>query len=701
MHHTALALKLTARSLGAARTCSASRWVRATIILMNTLKSFMRVALAAGLSLGAGRAAAQVTLDPAVAVQIIKGPYLQNVTTNSVVVMWETQIPADTRVEYGVNSTAESSVLNAASVTNHQITLPLLAANTRYYYTVRSGDAQSTTNSFITAPVGENVPFRFVAYGDTRTQVTKHALVAESIVRSDPDFVLHVGDQVANGRVYAEWGPQFFAPAANMLKRAPLFPVLGNHEFSGSGKVYYYDFFDVPANGVSGYGEHFYAFTYGCARFVALSACEGGCDSFTPGSAQYNWLLQELQSPVFQQAKWRFVWDHNPPYTAKERDNQVNVNLRTYLVPLFEQYGVDVVFSGDDHFYRHSERNGIHYIVTGGGGAPLHAVGTQVSGATLLYAESNYEHCVIDLNPSVFRFYALRTNDTIMDSLLLVKDTTAPVISAVAAVDITSTNARVTWATDEPANSRVDYGLTAAYGDSASDVAMVTAHTITLSNLQPRTTYHCRVSSTNFADLFASSADFTFQTLPPPNHPPVAAAEVAPLFRLSDTDVRRLIVSPNNLDAAVTLDGSASWDADSDPLEFGWFERDPANPCATGVRTTTTMAVGQHTVSLVVYDGQDTGTTHVAFEVIRPSYAVNLVGQLLEGANLGRRHAQPLLASLNGAAAAFDRGNFGAGANILQAFTHKVRAQVAPVNPVLASELTRLAQQIVVTVRSE
>ena len=72
---------------------------------------------------------------------------------------------------------------------------------------------------------------------------------------------------------------------------------------------------------------------------------------------------------------------HNPPYTATERDNAVDQALRATLVPLFEQYGVDVVFSGDDHFYRHSLRNGIHYIITGGGGAPLHDVGTQVAGA--------------------------------------------------------------------------------------------------------------------------------------------------------------------------------------------------------------------------------------------------------------------------------------------------------------------------------
>jgi predicted phosphodiesterase len=45
--------------------------------------------------------------------------------------------------------------------------------------------------------------------------------------------------------------------------------------------------------------------------------------------------------------------------------------VREALTPLFEQYGVDVVFAGHHHNYERNEVNGITYIVTGGGGAPL------------------------------------------------------------------------------------------------------------------------------------------------------------------------------------------------------------------------------------------------------------------------------------------------------------------------------------------
>jgi len=58
-----------------------------------------------------------------------------------------------------------------------------------------------------------------------------------------------------------------------------------------------------------------------------------------------------------------------------------------------------------------------------------------------------------------------------------------------------------------------------------------------------------------------------------------------------------------------------------------------------------------------------------------------------------------LLASLNAAAASFARGHFTPGVNQLGAFQHKVRAQVARIDPALAQELTYLAQQIIDAVK--
>jgi len=90
-------------------------------------------------------------------------------------------------------------------------------------------------------------------------------------------------------------------------------------------------------------------------------------------------------------------------------------------------------------------------------------------------------------------------------------DTTPPVISNVQVVP-TETTAAVTWITDEPGTSAVDYGLTAAYGDSVSDSAFRTIHSLQLTGLDPDTDYHFRITSVDAAGNPGSALDLTFRT---------------------------------------------------------------------------------------------------------------------------------------------------------------------------------------------
>lgn len=87
-----------------------------------------------------------------------------------------------------------------------------------------------------------------------------------------------------------------------------------------------------------------------------------------------------------------------------------------------------------------------------------------------------------------------------------------PVISAVKAVSSAVNSATITWATDQPSSSLVEYGTTASYGSSATDAALVTSHGVTISGLIPATTYHFRVSSTDAYGYTSFSSDLTFTT---------------------------------------------------------------------------------------------------------------------------------------------------------------------------------------------
>src|SRR5205823_5843381 len=75
-------------------------------------------------------------------------------------------------------------------------------------------------------------------------------------------------------------------------------------------------------------------------------------------------------------------------------------------------------------------------------------------------------------------------------------DTTAPVISGVAASSITSSGATIAWTTNEASDSQVDYGTTTAYGSSSAlNASAVTSHSAVLSGLNGATLYHFRVRS--------------------------------------------------------------------------------------------------------------------------------------------------------------------------------------------------------------
>ncbi len=92
-------------------------------------------------------------------------------------------------------------------------------------------------------------------------------------------------------------------------------------------------------------------------------------------------------------------------------------------------------------------------------------------------------------------------------------DTTPPVISEVDISNITESDATINWVTDEAATSQVDYGQTNAYGTTTPlDEELVTSHNVTLSNLESKTTYHCRIKSKDGAGNEVVSDDYTFTT---------------------------------------------------------------------------------------------------------------------------------------------------------------------------------------------
>jgi len=123
------------------------------------------------------------------------------------------------------------------------------------------------------------------------------------------------------------------------------------------------------------------------------------------------------------------------------------------------------------------------------------------------------------LSPKTAYHYRVKSTDASgnpsqsADCVFTTADIDAPMISDVRAGNITGTDATITWTTDDPAESQVEYGTSTGYGlITAGDYNRVTEHSTNLTGLSAQTTYHYKVKSRDASGLWSESADFTFTT---------------------------------------------------------------------------------------------------------------------------------------------------------------------------------------------
>lgn len=185
------------------------------------------------------------------------------------------------------------------------------------------------------------------------------------------------------------------------------------------------------------------------------------------------------------------------------------------------------------------------------------------------------------------------------------------------------------------------------------------------------------------------------------NDVPTAKIVITPLTTLEGLE-NPVVISANNSNACVTLDGSLSTDVDSTALTYLWLLDASPIPFAAEAVATQCLEIGVHTITLAVSDDAGgTGTATETVEVITAGEAVDLLVALVNDSTIERKNKRPFIASLKAAGASFDRGNNTSAINQLHAFQNKVRAQVGKTNPVEAAKWIRLAQSIIDAVATE
>jgi acid phosphatase type 7 len=322
----------------------------------------------------------RLNANTTLAANVTRGPYLQKATQSSIILRWRTSVATDSRVRYGLSPANLDNTLTLPQfVTDHSIEITGLDPNLTYYYAIgtNSQDLASGTNLFFTTlPVaGTEEQYRFLVLGDAGTGYIEQIEAKNAAIQFNGanhfDGVILLGDNAYQSGFDSEYQSNFFDNKYNeIFENTVIWPAPGNHDYNQnlpfSPSPAYFDIFDCPTNGevggVPSGTEKYYSFDYGNVHFVSL-------DSYSvPRSntgAMANWIQQDLAA---NSLPWVVVYFHHPPYTKGSHDSDnfffidgELVDMRQNIMPILENYGVDLILSGHSHSYERSFLIDGHY----------------------------------------------------------------------------------------------------------------------------------------------------------------------------------------------------------------------------------------------------------------------------------------------------------------------------------------------------
>ncbi|PKN22046.1 MAG: hypothetical protein CVU65_15700 [Deltaproteobacteria bacterium HGW-Deltaproteobacteria-22] len=337
-------------------------------------------------------------------------PYVQNVTPTGLSLLWETARNETFTATLRSLASAVSWEQVSGPARHHEVRFEGLVPSSSYEYAIST--SSGTFRAVVrTAPEGDQ-PFTFLVYGDTRNGHGIHKTLAQIMAFDDAEFVIHTGDFVSDGLRNDKWN-QFLEYSWPLMRRLPLYPTLGNHENAfESGADNFRQIFSVPEN--SPYPEMVYTFTWGNSRFFVI-------DSNKPfiGAPQTAWLRTQLSETALDpRIRHLFVSVHHSPYSSGPHGPNQEL-LDSGLVDDLRRYGVDMTFSAHDHLYERGLVDGLTYIITAGGGAPIYYVKENLP--TSLVTEPVHHYCRVHVDGDRVELSAWRMDGSLLDYVQLRK----------------------------------------------------------------------------------------------------------------------------------------------------------------------------------------------------------------------------------------------------------------------------------------
>ncbi|HTM45163.1 MAG TPA: metallophosphoesterase [Polyangiaceae bacterium] len=253
----------------------------------------------------------------------------------------------------------------------------------------------------------------FAVIGDYGLSGPGEASVAALVKGWKPDFIVTTGDNNYPaggadtidqniGQYFHEFISPYVGSAGQGASENRFFPCLGNHDWYTPDALPYLSYFTLPGN------ERYYDFVKGSVHFFAVDSDEHEPDGIDKNSRQALWLKSRLAK---SSARWQVVYFHHAPFSSGSFHGSTVI-----MQWPFEEWGVDLVLTGHEHFYERLQERGIPYVTIGLGGnapydfaAPLPGSIVRVRGGTgALRVVANNQRLVSEF---------VTTDDKVVDTL--------------------------------------------------------------------------------------------------------------------------------------------------------------------------------------------------------------------------------------------------------------------------------------------
>ncbi|MDP2174117.1 MAG: metallophosphoesterase [Candidatus Cloacimonadaceae bacterium] len=239
---------------------------------------------------------------------------------------------------------------------------------------------------------------KIAIYGDTRTNDDVHRQIVNAITAHEPHIAFHTGDLGTNGLSQEEYD-NFFRISEPLIEYCAIHPAKGNHERDAA--LFLRNFPSIGA-------RTYYSVSYDKMLFILLDSTI----DINPGSIQYSWLQKELAENQHLPA---IIILHHPIFSSGAHGDALGLGL--FLPTLFAKHNVRAVFNGHDHNYERSKHNGITYVSTGGGGAPLRDARHDNPHSIVFRKE--YHYCIGKRDEDILSVDVYAPTGEVLDSFLI------------------------------------------------------------------------------------------------------------------------------------------------------------------------------------------------------------------------------------------------------------------------------------------